>query len=173
MKNFKYIAVLSLTVLLGSIIGIFAQTGNTDAKRGERHENGRRMPHGGFNPWVMEQLNLTDAQKTQINELLEKSRTDSETFFAKIQQTREALKGISKAANFNETQAREILAAKAQTEIELELIRLRTDAAIYNSLTAEQKSKFDSLEQSRPDFGPGGKRGGRPGFRPEQPRPQN
>lgn len=175
MKSLQKIGlVLVLAVLVGSLTVILAQTKSGSATKGgfERPEGAPPPPrHGGFHPRLLEQLNLTEAQKAQIRELHDNARTASEQYFTALNNARTNLKTVVEAASFNEEQARQILAAKNAAETELEIIRLRTDSAIFNLLTAEQKAKLVEFEAQRPERG--GHRGGRGkgGFRPDAPPP--
>ncbi len=111
---------------------------------------GQRGPGGpprGEDP-MFSQLNLTDAQKQQIKALHEKARTDSEAYHDQLEGSREQMHAIVEAATFDEAAARVLLAKEAQVETELKLIRIRTDNAIYNVLTAEQKAKLDQLRRN-------------------------
>ena len=65
--------------------------------------------------------------------------------------------------SFNEENARQILTAKASAMTELEILRLRADAAIFGILTAEQKAQLAQLKEERPPFPPGDS-----GFRPNE-----
>ncbi len=66
------------------------------------------------------------------------------------------------SGSFNEEKARQILTAKSSAMTELELIRLRTDAAIFSILTTDQKAQFARLKTERPPMPP------RKGFRPDK-----
>lgn len=164
---YKIGLVLVLAVLAGSLTVMFAQSRNNAVKSSFERPEGAPPPprHGGFHPRLLEQLNLTDAQKTQTRELHDTARAASEQYFTALNNARTQLKSVVEAANFNEEQARQILAAKNAAETELEIIRLRTDSAIYNLLTVEQKAKLAEFEHQRPPRG--GK--GRGGFRPDAP----
>ena len=120
----------------------------------------------GLNPRLLEQLNLTDAQKKQIRTLEDNARAASQTYFEKLMVAQEQLKDITEAESFDEAQARQLLKTKAEIQTELEIIRLRTDSAIFNILTAEQIAQLKLLKQQRPEFPH------KDGFRPNMP-PQN
>jgi Spy/CpxP family protein refolding chaperone len=47
---------------------------------------------------------------------------------------------------FDENQARQILTSKAQIMTEMQITRLKTDIAIRNILTAEQKTQLETLK---------------------------
>lgn len=175
-STIKVFTPLVIAVLLGSLTFVFGQTrknnvegGRTDAPR----ENRMPPPHGmppmdGFNPRILDQLNLTDAQKTEIGRLRDKSRADSQVYFEKVQIAQEKLKDIVESGAFDEAQARQIIASKTSAQTELEIIRLRTDAAIRSLLTAEQIAQADLLKQKRLDFPPPPPEGFRPNGAPPQ-----
>lgn len=169
MKNYtKIFAPVTLAILIGSLTFVFAQT---DIRNLDNSQSGdqtaRRMPPpdgfrpGGLPPHILEQLNLSDAQKEQIQAVETSSRNASKGNFDKIRTYDEQLKSSVESGTFNEEQARQILSAKAQAMVEMELARLRTDAAIFKILTAEQKIQLEQLKQQRPEPPRGG-------FRPEK-----
>ena len=163
MKNIKIFAPFAIAVLVGSLTFAFAQDKNDFGKRkiGDRLE--RRMPPpNGLHPRMLEQLNLTDAQKEQIQAIETSSRDASKENFDKMRTFDEQLRKLIESGTFDEAQARQILNAKSQTMIELEIIRLRTDAAVLKILTTEQKAQLEQLKQQRPEFPP------RDGFRSEE-----
>ena len=173
-SKFKIFMPLAIAVLLGSLTFVFGQTtknagGKNNAPRGERMMPGMPPPDG-FNPRLLDQLNLTDAQRAEVGKLHEKSRSDSQVYFEKVQVAQEKLKDIVESGTFDEAQARQIIASKTAAMTELEIIRLRTDAGIRNLLTAEQIAQMDLLKSQRPDFPPPPPAGG---FRPDGERPQN
>lgn len=170
MKNYiKIFVPLTLAILIGSLTFAFAQTSpNADGKSRTDGRGKRPMPPpgggGGMNlhPRMLEQLNLTDAQKEQINAIQTASRDVSKDNFDKVRGYDEQLKTLVEGGSFDEAQARTILNAKAQLMVEHDLVRLRTDAAIYKILTAEQKAQLEQLKQQRPEPPPRGD------FRPEE-----
>ncbi len=155
-NNLKIYTPFVIAVLLGSLTFVFGQTTkNNPGRGGNDAPRERRMPPpDGFNPRILDQLNLTDAQKTEIGKLHEKSRTDSQVYFEKVQVAQEKLKDIVESGAFDEAQARQIISAKTSAMTELEIIRLRTDMTIRNLLTAEQIAQMDLLRAQRPDFPP-------------------
>ncbi len=171
MKYLKIFMPLVLVIAAGILTITFAQT-NKDGRPGR--DGGERgfgrppgpPPMGGLNPGLLRQLNLTDQQKEQIKTLMENNRTASQANFDKMKTFQDQLKAATETGTFNEDQVRQILTARSQVSIELEVNRLRTDSAIINLLTPEQKTQLQQLKQNAPDFG------GRDGQRPPPP-PQN
>lgn len=166
MKSYlKVFAPFMLAILIGSLTFAFAQTKDGgrgfDGKRPPRGE-GFGPPPGGLPPHVFEKLNLTDTQKEQIEAFRTNSRDAGKEYFEKVRTADEQLRTMVEAGNFNEESARQIINAKTSAQTELELIRLRTDAAIFGILTAEQKAQLAQLKEERPPFPPGDG-----GFRPK------
>jgi Spy/CpxP family protein refolding chaperone len=169
MKSYvKVFAPFMLAILVGSLTLVFAQT-----KDGGRGFDGKRPPrgegfgpppmNGGLPPHVFEKLNLTSTQKEQIETLHTNSRDAGKEYFEKVRTSDEQLRTMVEDGNFNEESARQIISAKTSAQTELELIRLRTDAAIFGILTAEQKAQLAQMKEERPPFPPG-----KDGFRPEK-----
>jgi len=117
---------------------------------------GQRGPGGpkGEDP-IFSQLNLTDVQKQQIKTLREKQRTDSETYHEQLRGVGEQMRPLVEASTFDEASVHALLAKEAQAATELNLIRIRTDNAIHNLLTAEQKARLDELRKDHRPPRPG------------------
>lgn len=165
MKNYlKKSAPVGLAILLGSLTFLFAQTKTVPDEqfpKGEKREFGRISPppRPGFapdalNPRLFEQLNLSDEQKQQIRVLQETARSESEVYFETLEVLREKIKDTTETESFDEGQARKLLKTRAEIQIELEIIRLKTDSAVYNLLTAEQIAKLGLLKAERREFRP-------------------
>lgn len=171
MKTYLKIFVsMILVVMVGLISMSFAQSRNNRPRegRGRFGEPAGFRPIGGkLHPGLLAQLNLTEQQKEEIRTLQENVRTAFESNFEKLKTFQEQLKAATENGTFNEEQTRQILVAQSQIMIEQEVVRLRTDAAIFNLLTTEQKAQLEQLKQAR-QAGGGGRR---EGFRP--PPPQN
>ena len=164
MKNYlKTFVPMILAIVLGSLTFVFAQTKDAGGDiRPPRGERGAHPPMGGIPPFVLEKLNLTDEQKTQIKTIEDATRAAARDNFDKMRAYDEQMRTLVDSGNFDEAQARQILNGKAQIQTELELARIKTDMAIKNVLTAEQKTQFEQLKQQRPPMPPDGFRPGMP-----------
>ena len=171
MKNLnKIFAAFALAAAVGGASASFAQQEKGAPNRQERRGGRPDAPFGGgglFHPGMFRQLDLTIEQQAQIQKLHQASRAESETRFAQVREADEQLRAVVQTGNFNEDQARQILTRKSAAQIELEIGGLRTDAAIFALLTAEQKSKLEPLRGQRPE------RPHRGEFRPDAAPPQN
>lgn len=170
MKNsIKLFAPFAIAILISSMTFVFAQTtkntfdGGSNAA-GDRQARRMPPPPNNFDPRLLEQLNLTDAQKEQIQAIETNSRAAGKENFDKMRGYDGQLRTLVESGNFNEDQARQILTEKAKIMTEMEIVRLRADAAVLKILTTEQKAQLEQLKLQRPNFGRGS--------RPEMP-PQN
>ena len=163
-SHIKIFVPFALAILIGSLTFAFAQSSGNDFSN-PKTDGGkeRHMPPNGLHPRILEELNLTDAQKEQIAAIQTSCRNASKENFDKIRTADEQLRNLVEGENFNEEQARTILTTKAQAMTELEIVRLRADVAILKVLTAEQKTQIEQLKQQRSKFG----RGAKPGMPPQ------
>ena len=153
---------LAGTMALSGIVG-FAQQGTTqgtqggDKNRGEwsRGEHGQkggrgmRRGGGGFAGRFAEKLNLTDAQKAQMDQITARYR---ETAKAGRQQRqgRDGRRGGFDAFNggtFNEAEVRAAAQARANAQVEREVAHARMMSELYAVLTAEQKAQLTAERQ--------------------------
>lgn len=169
-KLTKIIGALALAALVGTLAltvgqgrrgqdGAPPQDGPAFGGPGRGHRPG---PPDGLNPRMLDQLDLSDAQREQIRTLHEANRGEADKFRDQMQANRDAIEALVSGGAFDEAQARKLLATKAQLMTEMELIHLRMQAAVYAILTPEQRTKAAQLKQDRPPFPPPPFRGERP-----------
>jgi Spy/CpxP family protein refolding chaperone len=111
---------------------LFAQTPPT-----ERHQHQRANA-------MASQLNLTDAQKSQMQSIFQEARQSAQPVRQQLKQTRESLNAAVKAGNSDQIQQ---LAATEGTEIgQMAAIRASAHAKMFKMLTPEQQQKFSALQ---------------------------
>lgn len=96
-------------------------------------------------------LNLTDAQKTQIKALREQAQTAAKPYHEQIKPLREQLQKLIEAPAFDEAAARALDQQMMQAQIEIHVIHAKTEAAIFQLLTPEQKAKLTEMRQTMQD----------------------
>ncbi len=159
---------LALTLLLGGFVITDAQP---PWARGGQNFVGQGGPGGGnMEARFARVLNLTEAQKAQIKALREQAQTASQPYLEQLKPLAEQARALIEAPTFDEAAARALAVKMSQLQTELHIIRAKTEAAIYNLLTPEQKAKLAELRKAMEENqdGPpngGGRRGGggRPG----------
>lgn len=150
---------LALVVALAGIAGWAQQSGqgqNGQERAGrEWHGRGGKGRHGGrggfglFGGRFAEKLNLTDAQKAQIEQIATRYH---ESFKSARQQRRGERSGgfdLLNGGTFNESAVRAAAQARANARVEMEVMRARMMFEMYNVLTPEQKAQLAAARQQR------------------------
>ncbi len=158
---------VALAILLGSLTVVFSQTSDDMRSGGQIPPTGRDFgpppEPAGLDPRMVEQLSLNDLQKLKIRAISFNTRDLTRESEGKMRAADEQLRMMVESGNFSEASAQPLARAKAEAMANIELARLRTDAAIVNILTAEQKAHLARLRSQRrslpPDcgFGPEGR----------------
>lgn len=145
--------VLAATLIVAGIVGFAQQPqgqGQNGQQRGERHwgrggDKGRGGMRGeGFGGGFFEKLNLTDAQKTQMQQIAARYR---ESFKANRAEKRGERRGDGEfnpmnGGTFNEAAVRAAAQARANERVEMEVAHARMMFEMYNVLTADQKAQL-------------------------------
>jgi protein CpxP len=135
-KKFFIITAILLAVAAGLTASVYAQG-----------------PHGGFghrNGWMLthmtKQLNLTEAQQTQIKNILADERTRTKPLVQQLRQNQQA-QNAKIDGSFDETQVRAFANNQAQIMRDLIIEKQRTKSQIYSVLTPDQRQKALQLIQ--------------------------
>jgi protein CpxP len=162
-RSRKIIGGLALagTLALSGIVG-FAQQGTTQGtqggakdrgawgrgERGDHKGGGRDMRGGGFGRFA-ENLNLTDAQKAQIEQITARYREAAKAGRQQRQGRGERGFDAFNGGTFNEAEVRAAAQARANAQVEREVSHARMMSELYNVLTAEQKAQLQAQRQQR------------------------
>jgi periplasmic protein CpxP/Spy len=153
-RSRKFIGGLALAATLALAgVGLAQQT--TNQGQGDKDHAGRRWNHDGEQgesgrgfggPFA--RLNLTDAQKQQMQQIAERYR---QTFKAERQQERGEHRGFDPLAGgtFDEAAVRAAAQARANAEVEREVAHAKMMWEMYNVLTPEQKAQLAADRQQR------------------------
>ncbi|MFN0085451.1 MAG: Spy/CpxP family protein refolding chaperone [Blastocatellia bacterium] len=102
-------------------------------------------------------IDLTEEQKSQIKVLHEQSRESARPLHEQLKPIYEQMQALIRSGDFNEGAARALATQQAQLMTELTVIHARTEAAVFNLLTPEQKAKLAAPPQRGNRSRPGGK----------------
>jgi Spy/CpxP family protein refolding chaperone len=94
---------------------------------------------------MMQELNLTDAQKAQAKTIFGSAREKSRPLVQQLRTDRQAMREAIKAGD--SAQIRSLAAKTGKTRGELSAIRSEAMSKFYATLTPEQKAKADQLHQ--------------------------
>lgn len=146
------VAAIGALVLSASVMA-FGQTGPQEGPggpppRGERGRGPRGGGPGGPIPFLRD-LNLTDAQKAQVKQIVDNFAASTKELREKMRSLGGRPEDVLNGGAFDEASVRSQAQARAAVQVELEVAHARMLSQVYNVLTAEQKTK---LQERRAEF---------------------
>jgi periplasmic protein CpxP/Spy len=88
---------------------------------------------------------LTDAQRTQIKQIFQSSRTATKPLMLQEHQSHQAMMQLITGGSFEEAKAQAIASQEAQTHVQLEVEHAKVVSQAYQVLTAEQKTELNEI----------------------------
>jgi protein CpxP len=112
-------------------------------------------PHGGprgggdfFGGMMFDYLDLSDAQRAQIKQIMEKEKPTFEPLFKQEMESHKQMMQLVQSG-FDEAKAQAIATQGAQIHAQLEVQHARVASEAYQVLTAEQKTKLAQFMAKR------------------------
>jgi protein CpxP len=133
-----------VAVMAGGAVAIFAQgaPGRGAGALGPGGPGGRGFAAG----FALGQLDLSDAQKQQVRDIMQRHRQQSQPVMDRLQQAMQAQRAAINAVPVNEAAVRQAAAALAAVEADMAVDQARMHADIFSILTVEQQEKAKQLE---------------------------
>ncbi len=135
------VAALAAGMVLAQTPAPAPQPGRGMAGMGMRGMGMRGMIHQR----MMQNLNLTDAQKEQAKAIFQEARQNAQPIREQLQQNRQALAAAVKANDTSQIQS--LSAQQGNLRGQLLTIQSEARAKFYNTLTPDQKTKADQMRQ--------------------------
>ena len=153
------VAIVAITAL--GYAGVHAQ--NTNSGPGQSTGRARGGPDGGpgFGRFggpggrgggplgalgVINRLNLTDDQRSQVRQLMESRQEETRTLAERVRSAHDALQQAVTASSFDEGTIRARSADVASAEADMAVARGRLHADVLQLLTAEQRTQLNQLQ---------------------------
>ena len=103
---------------------------------------------GGFAAgFALGQLDLSDAQKQQVRDIMQRDRDQMRSTMQRLDQAMQAQRAAINQVPVNEQAVRAAAAQVATVQADLAVAQARVHADIWNILTPEQQTKAKELEQ--------------------------
>jgi len=131
------------TLALGATSAAFAADTATPAESKMMHHKGKPGMHHDM---MFKDLNLTDAQKTQIRDIMKSQRDQMKRPSV---EERRAMHDIIASDSFDKAKAQAQVDKMAEQNKARMLAHMETQNKIYNILTPEQKKQFDANFEKR------------------------
>jgi protein CpxP len=133
-----------------------AQGGGTGAAtaragRGGRGAGMRPAPNGLLGGLMLEQLNLTDAQKDQVKGIVDAHRADVQALMERLGTARRNLESAISADVADEGAIRARAGDVASVDADMAVMRARIRGQVFQILTPDQQTALKNLEARRHD----------------------
>ena len=139
-----------------AVVGLLA-TGMAFAQGPRGGQGGRGGRGDAFGPGglgiPLRELNLTESQKTQLEQIREQHRADMQSAMQKLNATRQAQRVAIESVPVDEAKITSLTQDLTQPEVDVAIQTARLNAAIWGVLTDTQKAQLTKLRaerQSRP-----------------------
>ena len=133
----------ALLLVAGLGAAVFAQDG--PGRRGPFGRGG----HGKGALLGLQQLDLTDAQREQVREVMQRHRDAMQTAGTQLREAHDAQRAAVETAPVNESLIRSTSQALANATTEMALVRARVHTEVWSLLTPEQQEKAKQLKAER------------------------
>jgi protein CpxP len=135
-----------------AVVGLLA-TGIVAFAQGPRGGPGGRGRGDGFGPGglgiPLRQLNLTDAQKTQLEQIREQHRADMESAMKKLAAVRQTQRTAIESVPADEAKITSLTQDLTQAEVDVAIQSARLNTAVWGVLTDAQKAEVTKLRAER------------------------
>ncbi len=137
----KYFAV-ALAAIMAIAVGVVAAQAHSNGGYGHDQMFGRHMG------WMARQLDLTDAQKTQIKSMIQKEKPALAPLLQQLVTQKQQMLAATANGQFQPEKVQQLASQQAQTMAQLIVEREKLISEVYqNVLTPEQRTKADALRQ--------------------------
>jgi len=133
-----------VTLMSAGAVALFAQAqpGRGAGPFGPGGPGGRGFAAG----FALGQLDLSDAQKQQVRDIMQRHREQSSGTMQRMQQAMQAQRAAINQVPVNEAAVRQAAAALAAVQADAAVDEARLHADIFSVLTVEQQEKAKQLE---------------------------
>src|SRR5215831_12320266 len=139
-----------LTGMLAVTLLAAVAVGQTVVKAAQGRHGGEGMGFGGpMFGFYADYLDLTDAQRTQMKDILTKEKPTIQPLMQQLAQGRQQMRQLESADKFDEGQVRALATQQSQTMVELMVQKARIKSELVQLLTPDQKAKMAKLEARR------------------------
>lgn len=156
--------ILPLTLGSASVLAFGGGNGMEDGFDGPRAEKGMSKHKAGHkgqmqavNLRIFKKLDLTEAQKEEIKDILQENREQRQGARgerpADMFKARQQMQDLTLTDNMDESAVRALaekaVSAQAEKQVDRLVSHAQLENKIYNVLTAEQKTKFNQLQKEQ------------------------
>jgi protein CpxP len=148
MKSIRFrFLVAALAVVFGAAIGKAQSTDAAAPQPTPTHAHAWGM-HGHMMGFPFRELNLSDEQRAQVKAVMQKEHATMKPLMQQVHGMQQQLKQYSEGT-YDEAKVQSLVAAQAQTLVQLKVEETRIHSEVYQLLTPEQQAKMKEIEANR------------------------
>ena len=140
---------IQIVAVAGALVVVLAGVGTFAFAQGPGGFRGRGPMAGPRAGLPLEALNLTDAQREQVRQLMQQHREQTRPLVDRLRAAHEAQRQAVEAIPADEARIRAATGERAAVEAELAVHRARLQADVYALLTPEQQQRAQQLRAER------------------------
>ena len=141
----KYFKILAVTLALAVMAAIgVSQTVRRAHMRGDGMFGGG-MYGGNMLGFYGRKLDLTDAQRAQVKDIMTKEKPTIQPMILQMAQGHQQLQQLVMSGTFDEAKVRALATQQTQNMTELTVQRARIASELYQVLTPDQKTKLSDM----------------------------
>jgi len=142
MKSIRFrLLVAALAVTLG---GAIAKSQTADATT-PQPTHGHAWGRGHMMGFPFKQLDLTDAQRAQVKEVMQKEHATMKPLMQQVHTMQQQLKQYSEGT-YDEAKVQALVTQQSQTLVQLKVQETRIHSEVYQLLTSDQQAKLKEIE---------------------------
>jgi protein CpxP len=146
MKSIRFrVLVAALAVMLGAAIAKSQTADTTSPPPRHGHEFGME---GHMMEFYAKYLDVTDAQKAQMKEVLHKEHSTMKPLMQQVHQLDQQLKQYVEGT-YDEAKVQALVAQQAQNLVQLKVQETRIHNELFQMLTPDQQTKLKEFEANR------------------------
>jgi len=146
-RHFRFVGVTALVAMLAGGEFAYAQDPAPAGPRGRGPGfGGRGGPQAGL---ALRQLDLTEAQREQVRQLMQQNREQMRSLLDRMRAAQDARRKAVEVVPFNESQVRAAMKDLADVEADLAVAEARLQADVYGLLSADQQQRLVKLRADR------------------------
>ena len=104
----------------------------------------------GFVNFIINRLDLTDEQESQIRSIFDEECAGITPFISQLETNRQELQAATQNGAFNEQDVRTLATRQGEIMAELIVAKERTKSRVYSLLTDEQRTKAEQMKPGSP-----------------------
>jgi Spy/CpxP family protein refolding chaperone len=145
-EKMKKIIVAIIAIVVLALGAVFVSAQKADHKGSHEGRGFRKGGHHRGGGMMLRGLDLTDAQKAQVKEIMEASKAKVQPLRESMKANRQKLQAATENGKFDEAAVQALANENASLSAQLLVERSRVKSQIFNILTPEQREKAAQLK---------------------------